>query len=154
MQRVMSPKVVVFYAKKALGPTILTASVAGSWKQMFAAVNRRIETEKRLPTKSRSRSMLVTDAEESMLLSKRSRLQSIPAMRQSRKSIRRARAVLRITTSEFEGMIAMSTHSPSMTNYIRSCNLVQRKVAQKKVTPRRLQYCFPYLHISTRVEIA
>ena len=113
MQKVMIPKVMVVNAKKVLGPTILTASVAGSWKQTFATVNKRIETEKRLPTKSRSLSILVTDAEERMPLSRRSRLQSIPAMIQSRKSMRCLRTVLAATGSESEG-IAMFVCIPSV----------------------------------------
>ena len=79
--KLIRPKPKVTTEKNMRGPMRRTAMVAGSWKHMPDTVKMRMEREKRLPwSNPRSLSMLVTEALEIRLLSRRSRLHNRPAM--------------------------------------------------------------------------
>ncbi|KAG9796038.1 hypothetical protein KCU88_g305, partial [Aureobasidium melanogenum] len=77
---VIKPNAQVIVEKNILGPTSRNKIVAGSWKHTEATVKMNMETEYLSPLRSRSDSMLVTDADEMMPLSSRFKLQRTPAI--------------------------------------------------------------------------
>lgn len=87
VQSVITPKLVVMQPKKMEGPTSLIKIVAGSWKVIEARVRTKIDTLYRFPSRSRSCSMDVTEAEEMIPESNKLRLHKIPAIVHNRTSI-------------------------------------------------------------------
>ncbi len=87
VHRVMRPNRNVMLLNQMRGPKVRTATVQGSWNAMLDRVKTKMATEKRLPwSKPKSESIEVTDALEMTPLSRRSRLQRIPAIVHSRRS--------------------------------------------------------------------
>jgi hypothetical protein len=83
VHKVTGPTQNVTVAKNTRGPTTRTGIVEGSWNTILLTVKMNMAMEKRLPVRSRSFGIEVTEADEIMPLSRRLRLHRRPAIEQS-----------------------------------------------------------------------